>query len=95
MTFDFIESICNNWLNQNNKNKTFHSPNLVNFKADSTDYPLKFVSASNVSTPFKEILLNHHFSEPLTFNDERFILDSCSFLVSCLASSARKKWETE
>ena len=157
LTFDFVhllKSIRNNWLNQKDYDKTFHFPNLVNFKADYTDYPLKFGSASfqdvsqlynseraslaklaphltmkacfpssierqnvklvlkvvneltisaltiqnglrtpefrnntpefvdilltvwrlfNVNTPFKGIRLNDHFSEPLTFNDERFL----------------------
>ena len=49
LTFDFVhilKSIRNNWLNQKDFDKTFHFPNLVNFKVDYFDYPLKFGCAS-------------------------------------------------
>ena len=49
LTFDFVhilKSIPNNWLNQKDFDKTSHFPNLVNFKVDYCDYPLKFGCAS-------------------------------------------------
>ena len=49
LAIDFVhilKSIRNNWLNQKDFDKTFHFPNLVNFKVDYCDYPLQSGCAS-------------------------------------------------
>ena len=48
-------------------------PEFRNNTPEFVDILLSVWKLSNVNTPFKGIRLNDHFSEPLTFNDERFL----------------------
>ena len=71
------------------------TPEFRNNTPEFVDILLTVWRLFNVNTPFKGIRLNDHFSEPLTFNDERFLFLTRVVFWLDLASSTRKKWKIE
>ena len=84
LTFDFVhilKSICNNWLNQKNFDKTLRFPNFEHIEIDKCSYPLSVHSAS-----FQDVRL--------LYNSERDSLEKLAPHLSvkaCFPSSLERQ----